>query len=127
MKSEAEAQQTIDDLAALDHPGIDWQEIFHAVRERLWILILFLVLAAIAATIYMSSQKQEYPGALRPVHRAGARPHVARPRSRTCATETIVTLDMINTVVDLLRSFPFAERVADRLKLQQDPRFLAVT
>ena len=32
---------------------------------------------------------------------------------------------MINTVVDLLRSYPFAQRVAARLKLDQDPRFLS--
>lgn len=39
--------------------------------------------------------------------------------------EQIRSIDMINTVVDLIRSYPFSQRVSARLKLDQDPRFLS--
>ncbi len=122
MRSEDSAQP-FEDFSGSAHAGVDWQELAHAVRERLWILILCLVLSLIGATLYLSQQKdayqaravlfieQEQAKALDPTKFQDVRP------------DAIQSLDMINTVVDLLRSFPFAERVATRLKLQNDPRF----
>ena len=124
MKNEDEAL-SYDDAVEPSHGGIDWQEVGHAIRERLWIVLLLLVLGSIGAAVYLSRQErafmarsvlfieQEQSKVLDPTKVQGLR------------EDTILSLDMINTVVDLLRSFPFAERVATRLKLHKDPRFLA--
>ena len=105
--------------------GVDWQDLIHAIRERLWMVILCLALAAIAATLYMRSQRQEYQARSVLFIEQTAQNVLDKTHVQAVQDDTIVSIDMINTVVDLLRSFPFAERVAARMKLQKDPRFLA--
>ena len=117
--------QPQDDLPDLDHAGVDWQDLTHAVRERLWMVILCLVLAAIAATMFLRSQHQEYQARSVLFIEQGDNKGALGSKVEGVGSDAIVSLDMINTVVDLLRSFPFAERVAGRMKLQKDPRFLA--
>ena len=104
---------------------MDWQDLTHAVRERLWMVILSLVLALIAATMFLRSQHQEYQAHSVLFIEQGENKGALGSKVEGVGSDAIVSLDMINTVVDLLRSFPFAERVAGRLKLQKDPRFLA--
>ena len=102
----------------------DWMEYVHAVRERLWIVILCLVIGAIAAAVYLSGQKQRFQArAVLFVEQEQTR--VLSSKVQEVQDDQILSLDMINTVVDLLHSYPFAQRVAARLNLQKDPRFLA--
>jgi len=118
-----EPSQFSDDFSDGTGHGIDWQAYFHAVRERLWIVLLCLVVGAIAAAVYMSQQHQLY--------QARAVLFIEQEQSRVLekvqgvGDEQILSQDMINTVVDILRSYPFAQRVVARLNLQKDPRFLA--
>ena len=111
-----------DDFAAGAQQGIDWQACFHAVRERLWIVVLCLVLGAMATTAFLLNQRQQF--------QARSVLFIEQEQSRVLdkvqgvGQEQILSLDMINTVVDLIRSYPFAQRVAARLNLQKDPRFL---
>ena len=122
MKTE-ESASLHEDFSDAGQHGVDWAEITHAVRERLWIVILMLVLAGIAAAIFLSGQKQAYQArAVLFIEQDTARIFDSN-KIQDVRPDQIQTLDMINTVVDLLRSFPFAERVATRLKLQNDPRF----
>ena len=115
--------QTMDDPSGGGHHGIDWQACFHAVRERIWILILCAVLGAIAATAYLTNQRQQF--------QARSVLFIEQEQSRVLdkvqglGQDQIISADMINTVVDLIRGYPFAQRVAARLNLQKDPRFLA--
>ncbi|MEI8294597.1 MAG: polysaccharide biosynthesis tyrosine autokinase [bacterium] len=104
--------------------SIDWREYFHAVVDRLWIVILCVVLGGIYAGVNLSKVETKY--------RARAVLFIEQDKSRILDSkmeqvrdEQIRSIDMINTVVDLLRSYPFAQRVSARLKLDQDPRFLA--
>lgn len=104
--------------------GIDWREYFHAVVDRLWIVILCAVVGGIYAGVTLSKVETTY--------RARAVLFIEQDKSRILDAkmeqvrdEQIRSIDMINTVVDLLRSYSFAQRVAARLKLDQDPRFLA--
>lgn len=102
--------------------AIDWREYFHAVIDRLWIVILCLVVAGIYAGYSLSKIETKY--------RARAVLFIEQEQAKVIDAqqvrdEAIRSIDMINTVVDLLRSYPFAQRVAARLKLDQDPRFLA--
>jgi succinoglycan biosynthesis transport protein ExoP len=109
------ASQTVSD-------AIDWREYFHAVVDRLWIVILCLVVSGIYAGYSLSKVET--------IYRARAVLFIEQEQAKVIDAqqvrdEAIRSIDMINTVVDLLRSYPFAQRVAARLKLDQDPRFLA--
>jgi succinoglycan biosynthesis transport protein ExoP len=116
-----------DDYSAADEPthaqthAMDWQEYYHAIRKRLWMVILCVVLGGIGAAIYMNGQKQTFEA--RSVLLIDQGQSKVLEKVQSVREEQIISLDMINTVVDLIRSFPFAERVATRLKLNADPRF----
>ena len=102
--------------------AIDWREYFHAVVDRLWIVILCLVVSGIYAGYSLSKVET--------IYRARAVLFIEQEQAKVIDAqqvrdEAIRSIDMINTVVDLLRSYPFAQRVAARLKLDQDPRFLS--
>ena len=104
--------------------SLDWREYFHAVVDRLWIVILCVILGGIYAGFTLSKIETSY--------RARAVLFIEQDQSRILDArfsqvrdEQIRSIDMINTVVDLIRSYPFAQRVSARLKLDQDPRFLA--
>ena len=115
-----------------DHPtqamaapdSIDWREYFHAVVDRLWVVILCLILSAIYAGYNLTKSETTYRArSVIFIEQESAR--ILDPKLTQVRDEQIRSIDMINTVVDLLRSYPFAQRVAARLKLDQDPRFLS--
>ncbi len=99
----------------------DWREYYHAVRQRFWIVLLAMVLGGILAALHMSRQET--------VFRARAVLFLEQEQDRvlkdvkSVREEQIRSLDMINTIVDLLASYPFAYRVAERMKLADDPIF----
>ena len=101
----------------------DWREYYQVIRERLWVVLLFLALSGIAAGIYMSRQEAQF--------QARAVIFLEQEQDRVLSNvkgvreEAIASLDMINTVVDLLCSYPFALRVTEHMKLQDDTRFVA--
>jgi len=104
--------------------AIDWREYFHAVVDRLWIVILCVVLGGIYAGVNLSKVETKYRArAVLFIEQDKAR--ILDSKMEQVRDEQIRSIDMINTVVDLLRSYPFAQRVSARLKLDQDPRFLA--
>ncbi len=104
--------------------AIDWREYFHAVVDRLWIVILCVILSGIYAGFNLSKVETKYRArSVLFIEQEKAR--VLDPKMEQVRDEQIRSIDMINTVVDLLRSYPFAQRVAARLKLEQDPRFLS--
>ena len=112
---------SFDDSAA----RVDWTEYYHAIRERLWIVGLCFVLAGIGAGVYLSRQQQRFQ----------ARAVLVFEPPSTKVLEKVQGVDereatnpeVINTVVDLLGSYPFAQRVAERLQLNKDPRFVGST
>lgn len=101
----------------------DWREYYHAIRERFWIVLLCLVLGAIGAAAYVSRQEVRFQG--RSVLFIEQEQDYLLKGVEGVRKEQINSVDMINTVVDLIRSYPFAVRVAERVKLHQDPRFRA--
>jgi len=104
--------------------AIDWREYFHAVVDRLWIVILCLLVGAIYAGYSLTKVETTYRArSVMFIEQESAR--ILDPKLTQVRDEQIRSVDMINTVVDLLRSYPFAQRVAARLKLEQDPRFLS--
>ena len=101
----------------------DWREYWQAIRERLWIVILCLTLGGIGAAIYMSRQEARFKA--RSVLFLEQEHDRVLEGVRGVREEAIASFDMINTVVDLLCSHSFAQRVVERMKLTQDVRFLS--
>ena len=101
----------------------DWREYYHAIRERLWILLLCLTLAGIGAAIFMSRQEPRFRA--RSVLFLEQEQDRVLDKLKGVREEAVGSIDMINTVVDLLGSYQFAFRVAERTKLHEDPRFAA--
>ena len=104
--------------------SIDWREYFHAVIDRLWIVILCVILGGIYAGFTLSKIETTYRArSVLFIEQDQAR--ILDARFSQVRDEQIRSIDMINTVVDLIRSYPFSQRVSARLKLDQDPRFLS--
>jgi len=105
------------------HAASTWQENYHSIMERLWIVILCFVLGLAAAAFSLKSREVRY--------QARAVLFLEQNKGRILDNveevrdEQIRTVDMINTVVDSIQGSRFALRVADRLKLGTDPVFLA--
>ena len=123
MDSESALQVNDDPTGSLGG-GIDWQACFHAVRERLWILILCVIIGAVAATAYVTHQRTVFQ-ARSVLFIEQEQAHVLGDKVSGLREDQILSIDMINTVVDLIKGYQFAQRVAARLNLQKDPRFLA--
>ena len=102
---------------------VDWREYYHAIKTRIWVVLLFLVLSGIGATIFAKRQEPRFQA--RSVLFLEQEQDRVLKDVKGVREESIGSLDMINTVVDLLCSYSFAQRVAERLKLNKDPRFLA--
>lgn len=102
--------------------AIDWRDYLHAIRERLWIVLLCLALGGIGGAIYLNRQVVKYGARSVLFIQQGSSGVLDKMQS--VGTEDIRSLDMINTLVDLLQSYPFALRVAERMKLATDPRLV---
>ena len=112
---------TLDPASGEAPSGRDWREYLFAVRQKLWLVLLCLALGAIGSAIYMSRQVQRFQA--RAVLFLEQEQDRVLKDVKSVREEQIATIDMINTKVDLLRSYSFAQRVSDRLKLNEDPRF----
>jgi succinoglycan biosynthesis transport protein ExoP len=86
--------------------------------------MLCLVIGAIAAAVYMNGQRQRYQARAVLFMEQEQNSRVL-DKMQGLREDQVFSMDMINTVVDLLRGYSFAQRVATRLNLQKDPRFLA--
>lgn len=110
-------------LAEPTEKPFEWQEYYHAIIDRLWIVALCVVLGAVAAFFKLRDSEV--------VYRARAVLFIEQGQNRvlenvqTVKDERIASVDMVNTVVANLRGYPLALRVSDRLKLGSNPDFLA--
>ena len=90
----------------------------HAVRARLWIIILCLVLGAIGAAIKLATTVPKFQA--RSVLFLEQEQNNVLSNVKEVRVENVGSLDMINTVVDLLASYSFAERVSKRIQWSDD-------
>jgi len=101
----------------------DWRHYLHVVLERWWLVCLCLLLGAILSVFLISREKTLY-GARAVLFIEQQREQILDGRMQTVRDDEIRSIDMINTVVETLNSYPMAERVAKRLELASDPAFL---
>lgn len=104
--------------------SFDWREYYFAVKSRSWILVLCMGVALVWGILSAVTQQNLY--------RARSVLFIEQVKSKVLALkmeevrdDQIKSIDMINTLVDLIRSYPFALRVVNRLKLTQDREFLS--
>lgn len=99
----------------------DWRHYLHVVLERWWIVTLCLLLGGVLSAFLISREPSLY--AARAVLFIEQQREQVLDRMNTVRDDQIRSVDMINTVVETLNSYPMAERVARRLELASDPAF----
>ncbi len=104
--------------------SFDWREYYHALRSRLWIIIVCVILSTLFGVFKAATQQGMYK-ARSVLFIEQVKSKVLSLKMDEVRDDQIKSIDMINTLVDLLRSYPYALRVANRLKLSQDREFLA--
>jgi capsular exopolysaccharide synthesis family protein len=101
----------------------DWRYYLHVVLERWWLVCLALLLGAILS-VFMISREETLYGARAVLFIEQQREQVLNDRMQSVRDDEIRSIDMINTIVETLNSYPMAERVARRLELSSDPAFV---
>ena len=102
----------------------DWREYYYAIKARSW-MILFITILSVFWGIYSAASLKEKYIARSVLFIQQVKSNVLSVKIEEVSDEQIKSLDMINTLVDLLQSYPFALRVVNSEKLAQDPQFLA--
>ena len=122
MRPSAQHPDPFDPLQENAEP-FDWRYYLHVVLERWWLVCLALLLGAILSVFLISREKTLY-GARAVLFIEQQREQVLNDRMQSVRDDEIRSIDMINTVVETLNSYPMAERVARRLELASDPAFV---
>jgi capsular exopolysaccharide synthesis family protein len=122
MKPAAHHTDPFDPLQENAEP-FDWRHYLHVILERWWIVCLALLLGAILSVFLISREKTLY-GARSVLLIEQEQDIVLNERLQSVRDQEVRSIDMINTIVETLNSFPMAERVARRLELASDPAFL---
>jgi len=105
-------------------PGFDWREYYTAVRSRFWVVILSLIVCTVIGLFKAATSHISY-SARTVLFIEQTKSRVLNIKVEDLRDDQIKSLDMINTVVDLLRSYPFALRVVNHNKLTRDSGFLS--
>ncbi len=122
MRHAAQQPDPFDPLQENSEP-FDWRYYLHVVLERWWLVCLALLLGAILSVFMISREKTLY-GARSVLFIEQQREQVLNDRMQSVRDDEIRSIDMINTIVETLNSYPMAERVARRLELSSDPAFV---
>ena len=122
MRPAAQTPDPFDPLQESSEP-FDWRYYLHVILERWWLVCLALLLGAILSVFLISREKSLY-GARAVLFIEQQREQVLNDRMQSVRDDEIRSIDMINTIVETLNSYPMAERVARRLELASDPAFV---
>lgn len=104
-------------------PQFDWREYYHVLRSRAWVILICVVLATLYGLFKASTTPPLYQA--RAVLVIEEKSKVLSGKLEDVTDTSIRSVDMVNTLIELLRSYPFALRMVNRLKLSQDGAFLA--
>jgi len=120
------APDPFDSLQQESSEPFDWRPYLHIIVEKWWIVCLCLLLGAILSIFLISREKSLY-GARAILFIEQKKEQVLNDRLRTVRDDEVRSIDMINTIVETLNSYPMAMRVAKRLELAKDPAFIAAS
>lgn len=111
------------DVASKVDGSFDWRIYYQAVIDRIWIVVLCAVLGFAIAGFQLSKQETRYASRA-VIFLEQDKQRVLGGTVQSVVDTQVHSLDMLNTVVATLRTYPFALRVAERLKLGKNPLFL---
>ncbi len=100
----------------------DWRYYLHVIFEKWWIVTLCLLLGGILSAFLISREQTLY--AARSVLFIEQQREQVLDRMKSVREDEVRSIDMINTIVETLNSYPMAERVAKRLELAGDAAFV---
>ena len=101
----------------------DWRHYLHIVLEKWWIVCLCLLLGAILSIFLISREKSLYGArAVLFIETQGAT--ILDGEMKSVRDDEVRSIDMINTIIETLNSYPMAIRVAKRLELAKDKAFI---
>ena len=118
-----ESPRNFHDVARKVDATFDWRPYYQSVIDRLWIVALCAVLGVSVAAFQLSKQETRYASRA-VIFLEQDKQRVLGGTVQSVVDTQIRSLDMLNTVVATLKTFPFALRVAERLKLGKNPVFL---
>jgi capsular exopolysaccharide synthesis family protein len=104
--------------------GFDWREYYHALKSHAWIIILFVLLATLWGVFAAATQQPQFAARCIMVIPTD-KSRVLSNKIEEVSDVQIKSAEMVNTLLELLKSYPFALRVVNHLKLAQDHEFLA--
>jgi len=119
----APAPDPFDPLQQESSEPFDWRHYLHIIVEKWWIVCLALLLGAILSIFLISREKSLY-GARAVLFIEQKKEQILTERMQSVRDDEIRSIDMINTIVETLNSYPMALRVAKRLELANDPGFI---
>ena len=106
-----------------DSGNFDWREYYFAIKERLWLVLIITLVMTAYGFKTASTQIFKY-SAHTILFLELDKSKVLDSKMTEVKDDQIRSVDMINTMVELLQSYPFALRVVNRLNLTQDNQFL---
>ena len=105
------------------HGQFDWREYYHVLRSRSWVILLCVVLATLYGLFKAATTPPMYQA--RAVLVIEEKAKVLGGKLEDVSDTSIKSVDMVNTLIELLRGYPFALRMVNHLKLSTDRAFLA--
>jgi capsular exopolysaccharide synthesis family protein len=124
MKSSSSSNDPFDALQESSEP-FDWRHYLHVIFERWWLVCLFLLLGGILSAFLISREQSLY--AARAVLLIEQGKEQVLDRVKSVRDDEVRSIDMINTIVETLNSYPMADRVSKRLELAADPAFVSAS
>lgn len=108
-------------LAPPPHSGLDAKRVYHALVERLWLVAIFIIVAALLSAGYIKRQPVLYA--------ASAIVQVEQDEARVVKVERFQAEDLrypdaLRTIEQTLKGRAVLERVVDTLALTRDQSFL---
>ncbi|MFM8657201.1 MAG: GumC family protein, partial [Chthoniobacterales bacterium] len=119
----APAPDPFEPLQQENSEPFDWRHYLHIIVEKWWIVCLCLLLGAILSIFLISREKSLY-GARAVLFIEQKKEQILNDRLQTVRDDEVRSIDMINTIVETLNSYPMATRVAKRLELAKDKAFV---
>ena len=115
--------QPFEDVAEGGEGSFEWRTYFQAVLDHLWIVILCAVLGAAAAGFLLLRQEAWY-SARSVIFLELDKQQVLGKSVESVVDTQIRSVDMVNTIVETLKGYPFALRVAQQLEIGREKMFL---
>jgi capsular exopolysaccharide synthesis family protein len=106
------------------HEAFDWREYYYAIKSHAWIIVLCVILATLFGVFSAATQHGLFAARCILVIESD-KAKVLSNKVEEVSDVQIKSADMVNTLLELLKSYPFALRVVNHLKLSQDQEFLA--